>query len=52
MADASAARQRWELENDVQLAEDVDALYKYNAPEQQAMQSQRPWSRDPHHFKQ
>jgi len=46
---ANAARQRWELENNVQ---QVDSMFKYDASEQQMMQQQRPWAKDPHHFKQ
>lgn len=50
------AQARWEMENNVQatssLAEDVDALYKYDAAEQSLIQQQKPWSKDPHYFKQ
>ena len=53
MADSSAARQRWELENSVQHSnEPTDALYVYSQPEQTALQQQKPWRADPHHFKQ
>ncbi len=53
MADSSTARQRWELENNVQQSnEPVDALYVYNQQEQTALQQQKPWKSDPHHFKQ
>jgi COP9 signalosome complex subunit 5 len=48
MASTSTALARWELENTVQ---GVDELYRYNAAEQQAMQSQKPWAKDPHFFK-
>lgn len=51
-AGASAARARWELENNVQLVDDVDALFTYSAAEAQAVQQQKPWSKDPHFFKQ
>lgn len=49
--DTSTARARWELENNIQ-AEPVDALFKYDHQEQQLVQQQKPWSKDPHHFKQ
>lgn len=49
------AQARWELENTIQTTtstEDVDALYKYDAAEQSLIQQQKPWSKDPHYFKQ
>jgi COP9 signalosome complex subunit 5 len=49
-ADASAAQKRWQLENNVEEVE--KGLFKYDASEQQMMQQQRPWAKDPHHFKQ
>lgn len=57
MADApsvSNAKARWELENDIQEASgsDLDALYKYDPEEQKAIQAQKPWTKDPHYFKQ
>jgi hypothetical protein len=53
MGEASTAAQaRWELENNIQTVEDVDALFKYNVADMQAVQQQKPWSKDPHFFKQ
>ena len=49
--DAGPARQRWELENDVQGIENPDSYWKYDNAEQQAIQNQKPWAKDPHHFK-
>lgn len=51
--EASTSRARWELENNIQQVsgEDVDALFKFDAAEQQLIQSQKPWSKDPHHYK-
>jgi hypothetical protein len=50
------AQARWEMENQVQVqpaqGEDVDALYRYDHAEQQVVQTQKPWSKDPHFFKQ
>jgi COP9 signalosome complex subunit 5 len=51
MAGSSSAQKRWELENDVQNVEGCDAYYKYDAAEQQALQQQKPWTKDPHYFK-
>lgn len=52
--DKDMARMRWELENSVQAttSDDVDALYKYDSAEQSVIQQQKPWSKDPHYFKQ
>ena len=49
----SNALKRWELENNVQeaSASDMDALYRYDAAEQKAIQEARPWKNDPHYFK-
>ncbi len=54
MADATTARARWELENDIKPVSnaEVDALFRYDASEQQVVQQQKPWSKDPHFFKQ
>jgi COP9 signalosome complex subunit 5 len=51
---STMARARWELENNIQsvAGEDVDALFKYNVAESQAVQQQKPWSKDPHFFRQ
>eukprot|EP00879_Flechtneria_rotunda_P030406 GHRR01033035.1.p1 GENE.GHRR01033035.1~~GHRR01033035.1.p1 ORF type:complete len:141 (+),score=35.16 GHRR01033035.1:244-666(+) len=49
-SDTANARLRWELENNVQNVS-TDVLYKYDQAEQQAIQSQKPWTKDPHYFK-
>eukprot|EP00882_Tetradesmus_deserticola_P016821 GHRQ01017986.1.p1 GENE.GHRQ01017986.1~~GHRQ01017986.1.p1 ORF type:complete len:253 (+),score=79.19 GHRQ01017986.1:328-1086(+) len=49
-SDTGNARMRWELENSVQNVS-TDALYKYDEAEQKAIQSQKPWTKDPHYFK-
>jgi COP9 signalosome complex subunit 5 len=51
MAGSSEAQARWELENDVGEAADIDALYRWDPDEQRTVQQQKPWSKDPHHFK-
>lgn len=48
--DGADARRRWELENEVGPSE-VEQFYHYDNAEQQAMQQQKPWSKDPHFFK-
>lgn len=50
--EASTSKARWELENSVQAINDVEAYYKYDAAAQQAIQQQKPWTKDPHYFKQ
>jgi COP9 signalosome complex subunit 5 len=49
---ADAARARWELENNITAVSEVDGYFRYNQAEQQAIQAQKPWARDPHYFKQ
>ncbi len=49
---ADSARARWELENNIQPVSEVDGYFRYNQAEQQAIQQQKPWARDPHYFKQ
>ncbi|KAK9905485.1 hypothetical protein WJX75_000724 [Coccomyxa subellipsoidea] len=51
MAGSSDAQKRWELENTVQNVEGSDAYYVYDGAEQQALQQQKPWTKDPHYFK-
>lgn len=53
-AGPSVAQQRWELENAVAStsASEADALYKYDLQEQQTIQQQKPWQKDPQYFKQ
>mmetsp|Transcript_1732 Transcript_1732/g.4052 ORF Transcript_1732/g.4052 Transcript_1732/m.4052 type:complete len:352 (-) Transcript_1732:93-1148(-) len=46
-----AARQRWELENNIQEISESDALFKFDEQQNAEIQRQRPWSRDPHYFK-
>ncbi len=47
----TTARLRWELENGVAPVS-ADALYKYDEAEQRSIQTQKPWTKDPHYFKQ
>ncbi|KAL2633314.1 hypothetical protein R1flu_004793 [Riccia fluitans] len=54
---AAVARQTWELENNIQMetpggtAVDADAMYQYDEAAQAAIQQQKPWTKDPHFFK-
>ena len=36
----------------MQAVNEVDGYFKYDQAEQQAVQQQKPWARDPHFFKQ
>lgn len=51
----AVARQTWELENNIVTVEntspDADSLYFYDEAAQSATQQQKPWTRDPHFFK-
>jgi len=48
---AAAALKRFELENNIQ-AVDSDQIYKYDAAKHQAILQSKPWTKDPHYFKQ
>lgn len=53
---AAVARQTWELENNIVNMEstsspDSDSLYFYDEAAQSAIQQQKPWTKDPHFFK-
>ena len=48
---AAMAQARWELENNVQRETEADAYYKHDQAGLQALQQQRPWTKDPHYFK-
>eukprot|EP00842_Homolaphlyctis_polyrhiza_P003537 jgi/Hompol1/4184/HPOL_003509-RA len=45
------AKQRFELENNIKELDARDEIFFYDAAQQKAIQSARPWSKDPHHFK-
>ncbi|MCJ1357222.1 MAG: COP9 signalosome catalytic subunit rri1 [Icmadophila ericetorum] len=47
-----AIQRAWELENSVKLVDPHrDALYNYDAAEQKVIQDEKPWKKDPNHFK-
>jgi len=54
------ARQTWEIENNIVAMEspaaaapaaDSDAIFEYDEASQSSVQQQKPWTRDPHFFK-
>eukprot|EP00245_Coleochaete_scutata_P007791 TRINITY_DN23561_c0_g1_i1.p1 TRINITY_DN23561_c0_g1~~TRINITY_DN23561_c0_g1_i1.p1 ORF type:complete len:389 (+),score=83.32 TRINITY_DN23561_c0_g1_i1:61-1167(+) len=47
---ASVAKKTWELENSIETV-DADAIFKYDEVQQAAIQNQKPWTQDPHYFK-
>ncbi|KAK0404714.1 hypothetical protein QR680_017594 [Steinernema hermaphroditum] len=47
-SDAATALKNWEFTNSVTT---VDGVYKYDAEEQRIIRNTRPWTRDPHYFK-
>ncbi|TKR81244.1 hypothetical protein L596_015148 [Steinernema carpocapsae] len=47
-SEASVAQQNWELVNEIK---PVDQIYRYNAEDQRIIRNTRPWTRDPHYFK-
>ncbi|GJP38179.1 hypothetical protein CLOM_g24087 [Closterium sp. NIES-68] len=51
--DSLQARQTWELENRIEPlpASDVDAIYRYDERIHADVLSQKPWTKDPHYFK-
>lgn len=50
---AGVARQTWELENNIvdTTLSDSDAIFEYDDTMQESIQTQKPWTRDPHFFK-
>ena len=49
--DSDMAKKTWELENEIETIPSSDEIFKYDAQQQQAIQSSRPWEKDPHYFK-
>ena len=50
---SSSALSRWQLENNVQTLspDELESIIKDDKDRQQMIQSQRPWQKDPHYFK-
>jgi COP9 signalosome complex subunit 5 len=51
MADADNAKKRWEAENQVKIV-NPDEVYNYNEDAYNEFLKSKPWSKDPHYFKQ
>ncbi|XP_046860486.1 COP9 signalosome complex subunit 5-like [Xenia sp. Carnegie-2017] len=51
MASSSLAQKTWEMENNMEFVSSVDAIFSYNGQEQQEILSAKPWTKDPHYFK-
>ncbi|KAG2176320.1 hypothetical protein INT43_005554, partial [Umbelopsis isabellina] len=51
MTDTSIAQKNWELENNITTVDPgQDSLYFYDADQQRAIGSERPWKSDPHYY--
>jgi COP9 signalosome complex subunit 5 len=48
---ATAAQKKWESENNVQVVQ-PDEIYKYDETKYEEFLRSKPWSKDPHYFKQ
>jgi COP9 signalosome complex subunit 5 len=49
--DSEMAKKTWELENEIETIPASDEIFRYDALQQQQIQSSRPWEKDPHYFK-
>lgn len=49
--DTEMAKKTWELENEIETIPASDEIFRYDAHQQQQIQSSRPWEKDPHYFK-
>lgn len=49
--DAEMAKKTWELENNIENADNIETIYKYDALVQSKILNARPWEKDPHYFK-
>lgn len=49
--DIEIAKKTWELENEIETIPESDAIFKFDALQQQQIQAARPWDKDPHYFK-
>jgi COP9 signalosome complex subunit 5 len=49
---AAAALQTFELENEIQALDPADAVFRYDAAAQRAIEAAKPWRADPRFFKQ
>lgn len=49
---AQMARERWELENNVEEISASDALFAFDEAANTVVLQRKPWAADPHYFKQ
>jgi len=49
--DSEMAKKTFELQNNVETVSAVDEIYKYSREQQQEILSRKPWTKDPHYFK-
>jgi len=49
--DVAMAMKTWEMENEINLTASVDEIFKYDHQGQSDMLAAKPWTKDPHYFK-
>jgi len=49
--DSEMAKKTFELQNNIETVNTVDEIYKYSQEQQQEILSRKPWTKDPHYFK-
>ncbi|XP_065061943.1 COP9 signalosome complex subunit 5-like [Rhopilema esculentum] len=49
--DSSMAMKTFELSNNVRTVQNADEIYKFSKEEQQSIIQRKPWTKDPHYFK-
>jgi len=49
--DSEMAKKTFELQNNIETVNTVDEIYKYSQEQQQEILSRKPWTKDPHFFK-
>uniref|UniRef100_A0A7M5WTM2 COP9 signalosome complex subunit 5 n=1 Tax=Clytia hemisphaerica TaxID=252671 RepID=A0A7M5WTM2_9CNID len=49
--DSEMAKKTYELQNNIETVNTVDEIYKYSQEKQQEILSRKPWTKDPHYFK-
>eukprot|EP00794_Sanderia_malayensis_P004889 gene4889-5529_t len=49
--DSNMAMKTFELSNNIEQLQNIDDMYRYSKEEQQAILQRKPWTKDPHYFK-
>lgn len=49
--DSSMAQKTWEMENNIESVNNIDSIFRYDAKQQQEILTAKPWTKDPHYFK-